>query len=363
MHLLIALVALTQSVSTTDALFQQPGQIQAVIETTAGSFVMEFYPDAAPNHVRQFLDRAATGSYTNTTFHSMVPNGIVQGGDPLTREIERTGEYGTGGFNLNLESEFNDIEFVAGTVAATLQPGNTESGGAQFFICISDQPQFSGQFTAFAHVVEGLDVLARISAIPTDENQIALERIEITEITFRPVPPPPAVPFSLESIGELAEMAVVIDTSLGEIVLGMLPELAPNHVRHFLRLVSLEVYDQTAVHRVAPGFVIQTGDLNTRSEPYPIAAREYVVPIAAELNDRNHTRGIVSLARGDDPDSGLTSFFIVLDDQPALDGVYTVFAEVVSGLEVIDRIAAVETDGETPLERIDVYAMRVQPRN
>jgi peptidyl-prolyl cis-trans isomerase B (cyclophilin B) len=310
-----------------------------------------------------FLDQASAGFYTGTTFHSMVANGIVQGGDPVTRDLDRTSEYGTGGFQMDLAPEFNDIDFVAGTVVATLLPGDPESAGSQFFICVGDQPQFTGQFTAFAHVVEGLDVVAGISTTATDENQIALERIEITDITFRPIPPPPTIPYSTETIDELGELAVVMDTSLGEIVLGMLPELAPDHVRHFLRLVSLEVYDQTAFHRVAPGFVIQGGDLNTRSEPYPASAREHVVPISAELSERAHTRGIVSLARGEEIDSGLTSFFVVLDDQPPLDGVYTVFGEVISGMETVDRIASVETEDERPLERVDVYTMRVERRN
>jgi peptidyl-prolyl cis-trans isomerase B (cyclophilin B) len=117
------------------------------------------------------------------------------------------------------------------------------------------------------------------------------------------------------------------------------------------------------VHRVAPGFVIQAGDLNTRTEPYPAPAREYVVPIEAEINSRRHTRGIVSLARGDALSSGLTSFFIVLEDQPSLDGVYTVFGEVVRGMDTVDRIGSVPTEGERPLERIEIYRMRVEQGN
>lgn len=87
------------------------------------------------------------------------------------------------------------------------------------------------------------------------------------------------------------------------------------------------------------------------------------MPIAAELSDRPHRRGTVSMARGEALDSALTSFFIVLDDQPALDGAYTVFGEVLSGMEVVDRIAGVETADEAPLERVDVYSMRVERRN
>ncbi len=149
-------------------------------------------------------------------------------------------------------------------------------------------------------------------------------------------------------------------TSKGDIAIEMLPGKAPNHVRHFLRLASLGAYDKTAFHRVASGFVIQAGDLNTRSEPVPQSAQKYVEKIRAEINDVKHTAGIVSMARGDEIDSALTSFFIVLSDQPALDGTYTVFGRVVEGMDVVEKIAAVPVDNERPKERIDVYSMKVE---
>jgi peptidyl-prolyl cis-trans isomerase B (cyclophilin B) len=129
-------------------------------------------------------------------------------------------------------------------------------------------------------------------------------------------------------------------------------------VRHFLRLTSLGAYDNSAFHRVAPGFVIQAGDLTTRKEPIPQAAQKYVVKIRAEINDVKHRAGIVSMARGDEIDSALTSFFIVLADQPALDGVYTVFGRVVEGMDVVEKIAAAATEGERPAERVDIYSMK-----
>ncbi len=334
-----------------------------MIETAVGEVVIEFYPDAAPAHVDQFIRLVEEDFYDGTTFHSMVPTGIVQTGDPYTKDPDRTTEYGAGGFNMGLELEISDIEFVSGTVVATLLPGEPSSAGSQFFICIGDQPQFTRQFTAFAHVVEGLEVLDEISMTPTDEGQIALERVEILDVRIRDIPPPPVPPFSQETIEELGEYQAVLETAFGNITLEFFPEEAPDHVRHFLRLAFLGVYDLTAFHRVAPGFVIQTGDLNTRTEPYPQNAEQFVVPIAAEINEIKHVAGIVSMARGEEIDSALTSFFIVLDDQPALDNFYTVFGRVTAGMDVVERIAAVETDNESPLERIDVYAARVERRN
>src|SRR5262249_42568024 len=155
-----------------------------------------------------------------------------------------------------------------------------------------------------------------------------------------PVPPPPVPdPFTKETVEELSHFQVVMDTSQGAITLGMLPDKAPNHVRHFLQLAGAGAYDQTAFHRIAPGFVIQAGDLNTRKEPIPAPAQKFVVKIRAEINDAKHQFGIVSMARGDEIDSALTSFFIVLGDQPALDGIYTVFAKVVDGMDVVRTIA------------------------
>ena len=362
-HLLLLLLIGQDPSDPSRPIPTDPHELQAVIETPVGEVVIEFYPDAAPAHVDQFIRLVEEDFYDGTTFHSMVPTGIVQTGDPVTKEPGRTAEYGSGGFNMGLEPEISDIEFVSGTVVATLLPGEPSSAGSQFFICIGDQLQFTRQFTAFAHVVEGLETLNEISMTPTDDRQIALERVEILDVRIRPIPPPPVPPFSQETIEELGDYQAVLETAFGNITLELLPEQAPNHVRHFLRLAFLGVYDMTAFHRVAPGFVIQTGDLNTRAEPYPRNAEQFVVPITAEISEIKHVAGIVSMARGEEEDSALTSFFIVLDDQPALDNFYTVFGRVTAGMDVVERIAAVETENEGPLERVDVYALRVERRN
>jgi peptidyl-prolyl cis-trans isomerase B (cyclophilin B) len=352
MHLLLLAALL---ISPQEDLKQQ----QAVFNTSAGTFVMEFYPDEAPNHVRKFIELSRQGFYNGTIFHSMVAHGVVQGGDPETKNPQARAKYGTGGFNMGLKPEFSKIPFVQGTVAATLLPGQQNSAGSEFVIIVTDQPQFTGQFTAFGHVVEGLEVVDKISTAPVDDKQIATERIEIKDVTIRLRPAPAPPPFSQETIEELAQYRVVMDTSKGRIIIEMLPEKAPNHVRHFLRLTSLAAFDKTAFHRVAPGFVVQAGDLNTRTEPAPQAAQKYIVKIRAEINDVKHQAGIVSMARGEEIDSALTSFFVVLGDQPALDGTYTAFGRVVEGMDVVHNIAAVPAENERPRERIDIYSMKV----
>jgi peptidyl-prolyl cis-trans isomerase B (cyclophilin B) len=335
-------------------------QLQAVFNTTAGTFTIEFYPDQAPNHVRKFIELARQGFYNGTIFHSMVAHGIVQGGDPETKNAQARARYGTGGFNLGLKPEISNIPFAQGTMAATLLPGEPNSAGSEFLLIVTDQPQFTGQFTAFGHVAEGIEIVDKISTSPVDDKQIAKDRIEIVNVTIRPRPAPAPPPFSQETVEELSQYRVVMETSKGNIVIEMLPDKAPNHVRHFLRLASVGAYDKTAFHRIAPGFVIQAGDLNTRSEPIPQAAQKYVVKIRAEINDVKHKAGIVSMARGDEIDSALTSFFIVLADQPPLDGTYTVFGRVAEGMDVVEKIAAVPAENERPKERVDIYAMKVE---
>src|SRR5215467_7665042 len=183
-------------------------QLQAVIDTSAGTFIMEFYPDQAPTHVRQFIQLAREGFYNGTIFHSMVAHGIVQGGDPETKNPQARAKYGTGGFNRGLKPELSNLPFSQGTVAATLLPGEANSAGSEFLIVVTDQPQFTGQFTAFGRIVEGIEIVDKISATPVDDKLIAKERIEIKNVTIRPRPAPAPPPFTEETTEELTQYRV-----------------------------------------------------------------------------------------------------------------------------------------------------------
>src|SRR5689334_13977056 len=130
---------------------------QVVLETTLGTIVIQLDAAAAPNHVGFILDQAEAGAYDGTVFHRAVPMGILQGGDPISKDPAKTALYGTGGLN-RLKREPNDRKHLRGAVAAVLQPNKPDSAGAQFFICLTDQPGLDGQFTVFGEVVEGLEV-------------------------------------------------------------------------------------------------------------------------------------------------------------------------------------------------------------
>jgi peptidyl-prolyl cis-trans isomerase B (cyclophilin B) len=345
---------------------ENPKDLQAVFETSAGAFVVQFYPDQAPNHVRKFLELARDGYFNGTAFHSMVSRAVVQGGDPETRNLNARDKYGSGGYNMGLKREISDLPLKRGTIVAFTLPGMPDSAGSQFFICVGDQLQLNGQFTAFAYVADGMDIVEKISTTPTDDKRMATERVDIKTVTIRkiPQPPPPVVPpFTTETIDELKNFHLAIETSMGNIVVEMLPDKAPNHVRHILRLASVGAFDQTAVHRVARGFVLQVGDLNTRKEPLTEKVNTFVVPIRAEINDVRHEAGVVSMARGSEIDSALTSFFIVLGAQPALNGTYTVFGRVVEGMDIVRKIEMVPVQGESPVSRVDVLTMRAIRKN
>ena len=148
----------------------------------------------------------------------------------------------------------------------------------------------------------------------------------------------------------------VIETKYGQIELVFYPDIAPRHVENFLSLARAGFYDGTIFHRVIPGFMIQGGDPNTKGEDksrYGTGGPGHKVK--AEFSDRSHKRGILSMARSSDPDSAGSQFFIVVKDSAFLDGQYTVFGEVINGMEVADQIVALERDSrDNPLERVEM---------
>ena len=334
---------------------------QAVLDTSHGRIIMDLLAEAAPNHVAHFITRAREGAYNGTVFHRVIALGIIQGGDPLSKDSTQTARYGTGGLR-ELRFEPNAEKHTRGAVSAVLVPGDRDSAGSQFFICVSDQPAIDGQYTVFARVVEGMNVAQRISQVAADAAGVPMERVEIKSVAIRerPAQTPPA--FSTEAPEQLSRYRAALETSLGRIVLEFFPDRAPNHVRNFLRLAAAGVYDGTAFHRVAKGFVIQGGFLPSRREPLDDPQMALVQNLAPEFSDTPHDKGIVSMARLDDPNSANTSFFIVTARASALDRQYTVFGRVVEGLDVVEKIEATPVNGQAPITRVEVATVRVIPQ-
>jgi peptidyl-prolyl cis-trans isomerase B (cyclophilin B) len=343
---------------TTPLTAEQLAGKQAVIETTAGRIVIELLPEKAPNHVGYFIKLAQEGAYNGTTFHRLIKHGIIQGGDPLSKEPSNAARYGSGGLKM-LAFEEGAGNHVRGAVSSVLVPGNRDSAGAQFFICVTPQAALDGQFTVFGRVIEGIGIVTKISEAPVDQAGRATERIEMASVTIRDAPPAGVVPFSAASPSDLAKYRAVLETSLGDITIEFLPDKAPNHVRNFLRLAAAGVYDATAFHRVVPGFMIQTGYLGSKQLVMDEAQQKLVATLQPEFNDTIHDKGIVSMARGEDPASASTSFFIVTARVASLDGTYTAFGRVIDGMSAVEAIENVPRDGEAPKTRVDLLRVRV----
>jgi cyclophilin family peptidyl-prolyl cis-trans isomerase len=153
-----------------------------------------------------------------------------------------------------------------------------------------------------------------------------------------------------------------IQTKFGEIACEFFPSDAPKTVENFKKLASSGFYDNLVFHRIVPGFVIQGGDPNTKNDAnrsrWGTGGPGWNVK--AEFNKNKHSRGTLSMARSQDPNSAGSQFFIVLKDSNFLDGQYTVFGKVTSGMEVVDKIAALKTDSmDAPLNSDEARMTKV----
>jgi cyclophilin family peptidyl-prolyl cis-trans isomerase len=335
----------------------EAAQLEAVITTDQGVIRFEFLPNKALKHSQQFVKLARAGFYDGSAFHRVIQRGLIQGGDPQLKDPQTPRErWGTGALN-QIADEFSDVKHIRGTVSTVRIPGKPDSGGAQFFICASPQPQLDGQFSAFGEVTEGIEVVERISLTPADSNGLTVAPIKIVSIKIEPKK---LEPFKDATVDQMRR-DVLLHTSLGDITLEMNPELAPEHVRNFLKLVESGWYDHTAFHRIIPGFVIQGGVGSTRADDGQHPADKWVHKLKGEFSRTAlHIRGALSMARTSDPDSADTSFFIVLGPATHLDGKYTIFGKVVDGFDTIELIEKASRQGETPVQRIELIEATIK---
>ena len=166
------------------------------------------------------------------------------------------------------------------------------------------------------------------------------------------------VPPQIEVEVEIEEKATraIINTKFGAIELKFFPEIAPTHVENFLKLAKSGFYDGTIFHRIIPGFMIQGGDPNTKGDDksiYGMGGPGY--NIKAEFSNRPHGRGILSMARSQDPDSAGSQFYIVVAESSFLNGQYTVFGKVIAGMDVVDAIVNLPVDSrDNPINRVEM---------
>ncbi|HEY8899643.1 MAG TPA: peptidylprolyl isomerase [Chthoniobacterales bacterium] len=158
----------------------------AVIKTTDGTMVAEFWPKEAPGTVANFIKLAKSGFYNGTAFHRIIPGFMIQGGDPNTKDPANEASYGTGGPGYTIKAEFNAHKHVRG-VLSMARTSDPDSAGSQFFLMLGDAPHLDGQYTAFGQLIEGDDVLKKISETPTTmsmsgEPSKPTKRVEIKSI-------------------------------------------------------------------------------------------------------------------------------------------------------------------------------------
>jgi len=179
----------------------------------------------------------------------------------------------------------------------------------------------------------------------------------------RPAEPavPKADPFAGATVEKMTGQCVNLDTESGAIVIEMMPGKAPETVRAFLNLAATGALDTTIFSRVVKGFVIQGGNLST-SEKWGVELAERMSRhLPDEPSDVNHVRGIVSMARGDEPNSATTHFFILVGAGPHLDGKFTAFGKVITGIEVADAINRASSEDEKPVVPVRIKHAGVSP--
>jgi len=152
----------------------------AVITTRFGKIVLEFFPDAAPNHVANFIKLATEGFYNGISFHRVIPGFVVQGGCPYTKDDDRRND-GLGGPGYNVNAEFNQKKHLRGTLAMA-RSQDPNSAGSQFYICLAPQPALDGQYTVFGQVLSGMEVVDQITTVPRDERDNPLDPIVMESV-------------------------------------------------------------------------------------------------------------------------------------------------------------------------------------
>ena len=172
---------------------------------------------------------------------------------------------------------------------------------------------------------------------------------------------PTPEPFDGASVAKMGAQCVTLDTEAGAVEVEMLAEAAPETVRNFLNLAATGAFDTTTFSRVVRGFVVQGGNLSTRETVTAELAKRARRTLPDEPNAVKHTRGILSMARGEEPNSASTHFFILVGEGPHLDGTFSAFGRVRAGMDVVDKINAAPLDGEKPEKPVRLRRASVAP--
>ena len=306
--------------------------------------IVDLLETDAPEHVNNFVFLVNQEFYDGLTFHEVLPGVRARAGDPTAGDP--SAEWASNaGYELAEESGQARSVDSEGLVAMWRDEAGTSS--SQFMITLTaPEAGVAERLTAFGRVTSDLQTLHAFgsrdpSAIPTPPAGPTIVEIRITSdgvssSAAESPPPEPAGPMAWDQppafeLKDGVDYRATIEMSDGAVIeIDLYEELSPQHVNSFVFLARAGFYDSVTFHRIIHGFMAQGGDPTGTGSGGP------GYTIAAEFNDTRHVRGILSMARSADPDSAGSQFFIVYDDAPHLDGQYTAFGEVTSGMEVVD---------------------------
>ncbi len=158
------------------------GEDVAVLQTSMGKIAFRFFEKDAPKHVANFKKLAGEGFYNGSTFHRVIPGFMIQGGDPNSKDADRSND-GLGGSGTNIPAEFNSNKHLRGTVSMA-RATDPNSASSQFFICVAPAAFLDGKYSVFGQVVEGMDAVDKIVGVPRDARDNPLDKVVIEKVTI-----------------------------------------------------------------------------------------------------------------------------------------------------------------------------------
>ena len=350
-------------------------QVQIAIKVkNFGTIKADLYPKIAPITVAHIVSLIQEEFYDGLIFHRVIDGFMIQGGDPTGTGMGESGQ-------KTIKGEFsdngvqNDLKNTRGVLAMARRGNDNNSATSQFFINTVDNTHLDGMYATFGKVVEGMDVVDAIASVPTNSSDrpltdVVIESIRVIEgaekvtTTVATTATTPVDPENTDPVDPYADpIHIVIEIAdFGTVKADLYPGVAPITVAHIKSLIEEKFYDGLTIHRVDPGFVIQGGDPAGNG-----LGVEGQVTIKGEFsangvnNPLSNKRGTLAMARkGNSYDSATSQFYINLADNDFLDGMYATFGMVTEGMEVVDAIAAVETNSsESPLTPVVITSIRI----
>ena len=370
-----------EAVTTTDA------QTDYVLLDIAnyGKILIRLFPNVAPSTVENFKSLVAEGFYDGLIFHRVINNFMIQGGDPAGNGTG--GHTDASGKEINIKGEFNangfenNLRHLRGVVSMARTSANMNSASSQFFICHQNYMSGNGQYAAFGYVVYGMGTVDKIAKVSTDSNDKPMTDVVITSAKFANVPAEAFIKpagthsaptmkdidftevsdLSLVTPSQTATDYVLLDVAeYGKILIRLYPNVAPETVANFKKLVADGFYDGLIFHRVMENFMIQGGDPEGTGYGGSDEAIKGEFAANGFENNLSHVAGVISMARLlNDMDSATSQFFICHKDFTDGNGQYAAFGYVVYGMDVVDAIAKVETDlGNKPITDVVITSAK-----